>query len=152
MEREEESVEFRKSLVSKLLNMHLEEEKTKISGDSILLLSELLKVFVHGGDVRGAVAVMDIQETPGDCPAASRKVGTRDELIDSQDFGTASRSVVPGGWMEILRISCLPVRLLISQGWCNVIFASFIIPSWDIWIYFCSVVAARKFSFLYKLH
>ncbi|XP_073540246.1 centromere protein X [Phyllobates terribilis] len=54
MEREEESVEFRKSLVSKLLHMHLEEEKTKISGDAILLLSELLRVFVHEAAARAA--------------------------------------------------------------------------------------------------
>ncbi|XP_056405896.1 centromere protein X [Hyla sarda] len=46
MEREEESVEFKKDLVSKLLRMHLE-EKTRVRGDALLLLMELLKVFVH---------------------------------------------------------------------------------------------------------
>ncbi|XP_075703106.1 centromere protein X isoform X3 [Rhinoderma darwinii] len=47
MEREEEAVEFSKNLVAKLLNMHLEADKTKVSGDSLLLLAELLKVFVY---------------------------------------------------------------------------------------------------------
>ncbi|XP_044154774.1 centromere protein X [Bufo gargarizans] len=54
MEREEEPVEFRKDLVSKLLHLHLEEDKTKVSGDAILLLAELLKVFVHEAASRAA--------------------------------------------------------------------------------------------------
>ncbi|XP_069808897.1 centromere protein X [Dendropsophus ebraccatus] len=53
MERERESVEFRKDLVSKLLHMYLE-EKTKVSGDAVLLLMELLKVFVHETAYRAA--------------------------------------------------------------------------------------------------
>lgn len=39
-------------LVSKLLHLHFEDEKTKVSGDALLLLAELLKVFVVEATVR----------------------------------------------------------------------------------------------------
>ncbi|XP_075703105.1 centromere protein X isoform X2 [Rhinoderma darwinii] len=42
------------NLVAKLLNMHLEADKTKVSGDSLLLLAELLKVFVYEAASRAA--------------------------------------------------------------------------------------------------
>ncbi|XP_075072892.1 centromere protein X [Mixophyes fleayi] len=54
MEREEETVEFRKGIVSKLLHMHLGEDRTKVSADAILLVAELLKVFVHEAAGRAA--------------------------------------------------------------------------------------------------
>ncbi|KAM3921270.1 centromere protein X [Leptodactylus fuscus] len=58
MEREEESVEFRKDLVSKVLHLHLEEDKTKVGGDALLLLAELLRVFVHEAASRAARQAM----------------------------------------------------------------------------------------------
>ncbi|KAG9473591.1 hypothetical protein GDO78_004078 [Eleutherodactylus coqui] len=48
--------------------MHLEEDKTKVSGPAVLLLAELLKVFVHEAAARAArqaltedVSVVDIE-------------------------------------------------------------------------------------------
>ncbi|XP_024409697.1 centromere protein X isoform X2 [Desmodus rotundus] len=37
---------FRKELVSKLLHLHFKDDKTRVSGDALLLTAELLKVFV----------------------------------------------------------------------------------------------------------
>ncbi|KAM4031644.1 centromere protein X [Anomaloglossus baeobatrachus] len=54
MEREVKPADFRKSVVTKLLQMHLEEEKTRFSGDSIQLMRELLRVFVHEAASRAA--------------------------------------------------------------------------------------------------
>ncbi|KAM9296642.1 centromere protein X [Gastrophryne carolinensis] len=42
------------SLISKLLHLHLEEEKTKVSADALLLIGELLRVFVHETAARAA--------------------------------------------------------------------------------------------------
>lgn len=39
-------------LVSKLLHLHFEDDKTKVSGDALLLVAELLKVFVVEATVR----------------------------------------------------------------------------------------------------
>lgn len=38
--------------MSKLLHLHFEDEKTKVSGDALLLVAELLKVFVVEATVR----------------------------------------------------------------------------------------------------
>ncbi|KAM7068225.1 centromere protein X isoform 5-T5 [Molossus nigricans] len=37
---------FPKELVSKLLRLHFRDDKTKVSGDALLLVAELLRVFV----------------------------------------------------------------------------------------------------------
>ncbi|XP_038402216.1 centromere protein X isoform X2 [Canis lupus baileyi] len=37
---------FRKELVSKLLQMHFTDSKTKVSGDALRLMAELLTIFV----------------------------------------------------------------------------------------------------------
>ncbi|XP_063512604.1 centromere protein X isoform X1 [Pongo pygmaeus] len=39
---------FRKELVSRLLHLHFKDDKTKVSGDALQLMVELLKVFVVG--------------------------------------------------------------------------------------------------------
>lgn len=39
-------------LVSKLLHLHFNDDKTKVSGDALLLVAELLKVFVVEATVR----------------------------------------------------------------------------------------------------
>ncbi|KAM4662736.1 centromere protein X [Discoglossus pictus] len=54
MEREEESVGFRKNIVAKLLNLHLGDDKVRVGGDALLLVAELLKVFVREAAVRAA--------------------------------------------------------------------------------------------------
>ncbi|CAK6438635.1 unnamed protein product [Pipistrellus nathusii] len=43
---------FRKELVSKLLHLHFKDDKTKVSGDALLLIAQLLKVFVVEATVR----------------------------------------------------------------------------------------------------
>ncbi|XP_063817300.1 centromere protein X isoform X2 [Pseudophryne corroboree] len=55
-------------MISKLLHLHLGEDKAKISADAILLVAELLKVFVHEAAARAArqaqsedVPVVDIE-------------------------------------------------------------------------------------------
>ncbi|XP_026908311.1 centromere protein X isoform X2 [Prionailurus viverrinus] len=37
---------FRKELVGKLLQLHFKDDKTKVSGDALRLMAELLKIFV----------------------------------------------------------------------------------------------------------
>ncbi|XP_025783486.1 centromere protein X isoform X1 [Puma concolor] len=39
---------FRKELVGKLLQLHFKDDKTKVSGDALRLMAELLKIFVVG--------------------------------------------------------------------------------------------------------
>ncbi|XP_076400083.1 centromere protein X isoform X3 [Peromyscus maniculatus bairdii] len=58
---EEETSGFRKELVSRLLHLHFRDCKTKVSGDALQLMAELLRIFVIGdccpwgvaGPVRG---------------------------------------------------------------------------------------------------
>ncbi|XP_007652409.1 centromere protein X isoform X7 [Cricetulus griseus] len=42
----EEASGFRKELVSKLLHLHFRDCKTKVSGDALQLMAELLRIFV----------------------------------------------------------------------------------------------------------
>lgn len=41
-----------KELVSKLLHLHFKDDKTRVSGDALLLTAELLKVFVVEAAIR----------------------------------------------------------------------------------------------------
>ncbi|XP_016044270.1 centromere protein X [Erinaceus europaeus] len=43
---------FRKELVSKLLHLHFKDDKTRVSGDALHLLAELLKIFVVEAAIR----------------------------------------------------------------------------------------------------
>ncbi|XP_023443939.1 centromere protein X isoform X2 [Dasypus novemcinctus] len=45
---------FRKELVSKLLHLHFREDKTKVSGDALQLMAEMLTVFATEAAVRAA--------------------------------------------------------------------------------------------------
>ncbi|CAI9568444.1 unnamed protein product [Staurois parvus] len=54
MESDEEAAGFPKDLVSKLLYLYLEEGKTKVSSDALLVMAELLNVFVHETAARAA--------------------------------------------------------------------------------------------------
>ncbi|XP_048220971.1 centromere protein X isoform X2 [Perognathus longimembris pacificus] len=49
---EGDSAGFPKELVSRLLHLHFKDSKTKVSGDALQLLAELLKIFVMAA-VRG---------------------------------------------------------------------------------------------------
>ncbi|KAL1772757.1 centromere protein X [Sigmodon hispidus] len=49
----EETSGFRKELVSRLLHMNFRDSKTKVSGDALQLMAELLKIFVVEAAVRG---------------------------------------------------------------------------------------------------
>ncbi|XP_012308119.1 centromere protein X isoform X2 [Aotus nancymaae] len=42
-----------KELVSRLLHVHFKDDKTKVSGDALQLMAELLKIFVVEAAVRG---------------------------------------------------------------------------------------------------
>ncbi|XP_073464031.1 centromere protein X [Aquarana catesbeiana] len=54
MESEEEAAGFRKDIVSKLLHLYVEEGKTKVGSDALLVMAEFLKVFVHEAAARAA--------------------------------------------------------------------------------------------------
>ncbi|XP_062937164.1 centromere protein X [Cynocephalus volans] len=49
-----EGAGFRKELVSKLLRLHFRDGGTRVSGDALQLMAELLKIFVTEAAVRGA--------------------------------------------------------------------------------------------------
>ncbi|XP_053561632.1 centromere protein X [Bombina bombina] len=75
MEREEESAGFRKDTVAKLLNLHLGEDKVRVSGDALLLVAEMLKVFVREAAARASrqaqiedVQVVDIEHVEKTLP------------------------------------------------------------------------------------
>ncbi|XP_032097181.1 centromere protein X isoform X9 [Sapajus apella] len=53
MERAGAGAGFRKELVSRLLHVHFKDDKTKVSGDALQLMAELLKIFVVEAAVRG---------------------------------------------------------------------------------------------------
>ncbi|XP_017512841.3 centromere protein X isoform X1 [Manis javanica] len=44
---------FRKELVRRLLHLHFEDAKTRVSGDALQLVTELLKIFVVEAAIRG---------------------------------------------------------------------------------------------------
>ncbi|XP_040100807.1 centromere protein X isoform X1 [Oryx dammah] len=54
---EETGAVFRKELVSKLLHLHFKDKKTKVSGDALQLMAELLKIFVVG-EQRDPISVL----------------------------------------------------------------------------------------------
>ncbi|XP_060620836.2 centromere protein X isoform X2 [Anolis sagrei] len=56
MESEEESARggFKKETVNKLLHLYFKDDKTRVSGDALLLMVEMLKVFVREAAARGA--------------------------------------------------------------------------------------------------
>ncbi|XP_042822297.1 centromere protein X isoform X1 [Panthera tigris] len=43
---------FRKELVGKLLQLHFKDDKTKVSGDALRLVAELLKIFAVEAAIR----------------------------------------------------------------------------------------------------
>ncbi|XP_008574503.1 PREDICTED: centromere protein X isoform X2 [Galeopterus variegatus] len=49
-----EGAGFRKELVGKLLRLHFQDSGTRVSGDALQLMAELLKIFVTEAAVRGA--------------------------------------------------------------------------------------------------
>ncbi|XP_055264273.1 centromere protein X [Moschus berezovskii] len=66
---EETGAVFRKELVSKLLHLHFKDKKTKVSGDALLLMAELLKIFVLEAAIRSVrqaqaedVARVDVEQ------------------------------------------------------------------------------------------
>ncbi|XP_013361504.1 PREDICTED: centromere protein X isoform X2 [Chinchilla lanigera] len=50
---ERASAGFRKELVSRLLHLHFRDDRTKVSGDALQLMAELLRIFVVEAAVRG---------------------------------------------------------------------------------------------------
>lgn len=43
---------LKQELVSKLLHLHFKDDKTKVGGDALLLMAELLKIFVSEAAIR----------------------------------------------------------------------------------------------------
>ncbi|XP_033499974.1 centromere protein X [Epinephelus lanceolatus] len=52
MAEKETEIGFKKETVSKLLSSFFKEDKTRLSGDAVLLMAEMLKVFVQEAAVR----------------------------------------------------------------------------------------------------
>ncbi|KAF7667964.1 hypothetical protein LDENG_00038490 [Lucifuga dentata] len=52
MAEKDADIGFKKDMVSKLLSSFFREDKTKISGDAVLLMAEMLKIFVEEAAVR----------------------------------------------------------------------------------------------------
>ncbi|XP_019359356.1 PREDICTED: centromere protein X [Gavialis gangeticus] len=53
-EREEHGAGFRKETVNKLLRRHFRDDRTRVGGEALALLAEMLKVFVREAAVRAA--------------------------------------------------------------------------------------------------
>ncbi|XP_029996212.1 centromere protein X [Sphaeramia orbicularis] len=45
-------IKFKKETVSKLLSSFFKEDKTRLSGDAVLLMTEMLKIFVQEAAIR----------------------------------------------------------------------------------------------------
>ncbi|XP_036376494.1 centromere protein X [Megalops cyprinoides] len=54
MEEGDHEVVFKKETVSKLLSLFFKDDKTRASGDAVLLMAEMLKIFVHEAARRAA--------------------------------------------------------------------------------------------------
>ncbi|KAG5853516.1 centromere protein X [Anguilla anguilla] len=54
MDDREPEVVFKKETVGKLLSLSFRDEKTKVSGDAVLLMAEMLKIFVQEAARRAA--------------------------------------------------------------------------------------------------
>ncbi|GCC37600.1 centromere protein X [Chiloscyllium punctatum] len=54
MERGAEGAKFKKELVSKLLYFYFKDQKTKVSSDAVIIMSEMLKIFVVEAAARTA--------------------------------------------------------------------------------------------------
>ncbi|XP_032995000.1 centromere protein X [Lacerta agilis] len=55
MEKREQGAKgFKKETVNKLLQLHFKDDKTRVSGDALLLMAEMLKVFVREAAARAA--------------------------------------------------------------------------------------------------
>ncbi|XP_034075371.1 centromere protein X [Gymnodraco acuticeps] len=52
MAEKNEDIGFKKDTISKLLSSFFKEDKTRLSGDAVLLVAEMLKVFVREAAVR----------------------------------------------------------------------------------------------------
>lgn len=53
MEMELSGKGFKKETVNKLLQLHFKDDKTRVSGDALLLMAELIQVFVQEAAARG---------------------------------------------------------------------------------------------------
>ncbi|XP_029293780.1 centromere protein X [Cottoperca gobio] len=52
MAEKDAEIRFKKETISKLLSSFFKEDKTRLSGDAVLLMAEMLKVFVQEAAVR----------------------------------------------------------------------------------------------------
>ncbi|XP_067860062.1 centromere protein X [Heptranchias perlo] len=65
MERSERA-KFKKELVSKLLYSYFKDQKTKVSGDAVIIMSEMLKIFVVEAAARTARQAFSEDSKSGD--------------------------------------------------------------------------------------
>ncbi|XP_028674673.1 centromere protein X [Erpetoichthys calabaricus] len=54
MEEKATSATFKKETVQRLMSLHFKDEKTKVSNDALILISELLKLFIMEAAARSA--------------------------------------------------------------------------------------------------
>ncbi|XP_053417570.1 centromere protein X-like [Nycticebus coucang] len=114
-----EGAGFQKELVSKLLHLHFEDAKTKVNGDALQLMVELLKIFVVEAAVHGVrqaqaedVTLMDVDQLEKVLPQ-----------LESRGRPTRSRPLVSCGlWFQTGKIlrgleqeDCPPA----FSGWCH---------------------------------
>ncbi|XP_032064436.1 centromere protein X [Thamnophis elegans] len=52
--REECAGGFKKEIVNKVLQLHFKDDRTRASGDAVLLMAEMLKIFVQEASARAA--------------------------------------------------------------------------------------------------
>ncbi|KAM9780218.1 LOW QUALITY PROTEIN: centromere protein X [Neosynchiropus ocellatus] len=48
----DEDIKFKKETVGKLLSMFFKEDQTRVSGEAVLLMAEMLKIFIQEAAVR----------------------------------------------------------------------------------------------------
>ncbi|XP_078257519.1 centromere protein X [Rhinoraja longicauda] len=49
-----ESAKFKKELISKILNFYFTDQKIKVSGDALIIMCEMIKLFVREAAARAA--------------------------------------------------------------------------------------------------
>ncbi|XP_067914529.1 centromere protein X [Heterodontus francisci] len=63
---EQEGAKFKKELISKLLYFYFKDQKTKVSSDAVVIMSEMLKIFVVEAAARTARQASDEDSKTGD--------------------------------------------------------------------------------------
>ncbi|XP_075880414.1 centromere protein X isoform X1 [Nelusetta ayraudi] len=87
MAEKDEEIVFKKETVGKLLSSSFKDDKTRLSGDAVMLMVEMLKVFVQEAAVRSQK-----QAESEDC-----------ERVDIEHFEKVLPQLVPAGLLAQCR-------------------------------------------------